>query len=1142
MKKGDFVHLHLHSQYSVLDGAIRINDLVQRAKELGMPAVAVTDHGNMYASFELYKTCTEAGIKPIIGEEFYIAKGSRFEKKNSKEKGNYHIVLLAKNNTGLKNLMKLSSAAFLEGYYYKPRIDKDLLEKHSEGLIALSACIQGEIPSLILSGNVEKAEKVTEWYKDVFGEDFYLEIQYHGMKEQAITNKELIRLGRKFDVDIVATNDAHYLKKEDWEAHDVLLCLQTGRKLSDEKRMKFPTKEFYFKDAQEMLKVFREIPESILNSLKVAEKVEVEIKNTGYLLPEYQVPEGYTYSSYLKKLAEEGLERRFKELGISNGEVKKKYRERLNHELKIIDKMGFPGYFLIVWDFINWAKKNEIPVGPGRGSAAGSLVAFAIGITDIDPIRFNLLFERFLNPERITMPDIDVDIDKEKRDQVIQYVRQKYGEDRVAQIITFGTLQPRGVVRDVGRVLGIPYTEVDKLAKLIPGDAKTIEEATERAPEIKKLSEEDERIGKLISIASRLQGLIRQTGVHAAGVVIAPDTLTKYIPLSRSKEGDVTTQYEMGQVEKLGLLKMDFLGLKTLTIIDKTVKMVKERRGINIDVKKIPLDDKETFKLLQNGNTVGVFQLESRGMRDLMRRLKPETFEDIIALVALYRPGPLNSGMAESYIRRKHGIEPVNYEFPELKEYLEETYGLFIYQEQIMQIASVLAGYSLGEADLLRRAMGKKKKEIMEEQRATFIRRAVERGYPREKVERIFNDIEKFAEYGFNKSHSAAYAFIAYITAYLKAHFIHELMATMMSIDYDNTDEIVKLIKDCRENGIEVLPPDVNRSESLFTIEGNNIRFGLAGIKGVGEKAAEEIVRARKEGGNFKDIYDFCERVDLSKVNRKVLESLIKAGAFDSTGFNRASLMEALDTAMAAAQSSQKAKGKGLMNLFGDETVVKKEIPQIDEWPERLKLEYERSSIGFYLSGHPLLEYSEIIPLQFNSTSEINEWEDSQTVKIAGAVMSVKRRRTQKGDLWANVEISDLDGIVNVLVFPNVYSESMELLTEGNVVVIEGTVREEDDKKLIARKIERLDSNVGLRVNSILIRLRSENLNQDFLKSLKGFLRRNGTIEGKPVIIETEINGYVVRMQAHPDYNIPVDPAVIRELKRMVGSESISVL
>jgi len=848
MKKGDFVHLHLHSQYSILDGAIRIGELVKRAKEMGMPAVAVTDHGNMYGSFELYQKCKKEGIKPIIGEEFYVANGSRFDRKDKKA---YHLILIAKDNTGLKNLMKLSSIAFLEGYYYKPRIDREVLEKHSEGLIALSACIQGEIPSLCLSGKREEAERSLKWYRDVFGEDFYLELQYHGLRNQEIANRHLIELGRKYDVDLVATNDAHYLTGEDWEAHDVLLCLQTGRKLSDEKRMRFPTREFYFKDGKQMYETFREIPEALLNTLKVAEKVNVSIEEKGYLLPEYRVPEGFTYSSYLRKLAEEGLERRFSELGIRNGETKRRYRERLNHELEIIDRMGFPGYFLIVWDFVSWAKRNGIPVGPGRGSAAGSLVAYALGITNIDPIRFNLLFERFLNPERITMPDIDVDIDKERRDLVIQYVREKYGEDRVAQIVTFGTLQPKAVIRDVGRVLGIPYAEVDRIAKLVPKDARTIEEAIQKAPEIKELSEKEERIGKLVSIASKLQGLVRQTGIHAAGVVIAPEPLTNYIPLAKSKDGDVVTQYEMGQVEKIGLLKMDFLGLKTLTIIDRTIRLIKERTGREIDIYKLPLDDGKTFELLQNGNTVGVFQLESNGMRNLMRRLKPETFEDIVALVALYRPGPLNSGMAESYIRRKHGLEPVNYEFPELEPVLKETYGLFIYQEQIMQIASILAGYTLGEADLLRRAMGKKKREIMEEQRAVFVNRAVERGYPRDKVEKLFDDIAKFAEYGFNKSHSAAYAFVAYITAYLKAHYIKEFMATMMSIDYDNTDEIVKLIKDCRENGIEVLPPDVNRSGPLFNIEGENIRFGLSSDLGFSEEERSEQTRRLAEVANL---------------------------------------------------------------------------------------------------------------------------------------------------------------------------------------------------------------------------------------------------------------------------------------------------
>jgi len=1145
VKAGDFVHLHLHSQYSILDGAIKIKDLVEKAKEYGMPAVAVTDHGNMYASYELYKTCREAGIKPIIGQEFYVAKGSRFDRKEG-EKGAYHLILLAKNDKGLKNLMKLSSIGFVEGFYYKPRIDKEVLEKYSEGLIALSACIQGEVPLLYLTGREEEAERAAKWYKELFGEDFFLEVQYHGIPEQERANKFLIELGRKLDIDVVATNDAHYLNREDWEAHDVLLCLQTGKKLSDEKRMRFPSREFYFKNAKEMMEVFREVPYAVFNTLKVAERVEEKLEtfeNKGYLLPKYTVPEGYTYESFLRELAEKGLERRLRERGISDGETVKKYYERLNHELEIINNMGFPGYFLIVWDFINWAKRNGIPVGPGRGSAAGSLVAYAVGITDIDPLKFNLLFERFLNPERVTMPDIDVDICQDGRDRVIQYVREKYGEDKVCQIITFGTMKTKMVVRDVGRVLGIPAKEVDKIAKLIPNDAKSVEEAVERAPEIKELIEKDETVERLVKIAKRLQGLARQTGVHAAGVVIAPETLTNFIPLAKSKDGDITTQYDMGQVESLGLLKMDFLGLKTLTIIDRTIKLIEERHGVKIVPTELPLDDEKTYKLLQEGNTIGVFQLESNGMRNLMKRLKPTVFEDIIALVALYRPGPLNSGMAESYIRRKHGLEEVDYIFPELEPILKETYGLFIYQEQIMQIANVLAGYSLGEADLLRRAMGKKKKEIMEEQRGIFVSRAVERGYPKEKIEKLFDDIAKFAEYGFNKSHSAAYAFLAYVTAYLKAHYPKELMATMMSIDFDKTDEIVKLIKDCRENGINVLPPDVNRSSAYFRIEEDGIRFGLAGIKGVGEKAALHIEEVRREGGEFKDIYDFCQRVDLKVVNRKVIEALVKAGAFDSTGVARAVNYEILDRAMGIAQSIQKSKSKGLMSLFGDESsVVEKEFPKTDEWSDRVKWEYERQAIGFYLSGHPLEEFKGLIDFCFNSSGEKERWKDGQEVVLAGAVTEVKTKRTQRGDLWATVEITDLDGTVQVLVFPNVYKEASELLTEGNLVSIRGQVREEEESKsVIAREVSSLSDAISETKREIVLRLKGSEITEEFLKELRNFIEGNSSTKGKPVVIEAEFPECIAKLQIDPDMKLPIDTEVLNSLKSLLPSGEIKV-
>ncbi len=1148
VKPGDFVHLHLHSQYSILDGAIKVKDLVDKAVEYGMPAVAVTDHGNMFASYELYKTCKDNGIKPIIGQEFYIARGSRFDKSKGKEgeKGSYHLILLAKNDTGLKNLMKLSSIGFIEGFYYKPRIDKEVLEKYSEGLIALSACIQGEIPLLYLMGKEKEAEEAAKWYKELFGDDFYLEIQYHGIKEQEKANRFLIELSKKLDIDLVATNDAHYLNKKDWEAHDVLLCLQTGKKLADEKRMRFPSKEFYFKNAQEMMEVFSEVPQAVFNTLKIAEKVEDTLEtfeNRGYLLPKYEVPEGHTYESYLRKLAEEGLEKRFKEQGILDGEERQKYYERLNHELKIISDMGFPGYFLIVWDFINWAKRNGIPVGPGRGSAAGSLVAYAIGITDIDPLRFNLLFERFLNPERVTMPDIDVDICQEGRDRVIQYVRDKYGEDKVCQIITFGTMKTKMVVRDVGRVLGIPPKEVDKLAKLIPNDAKSVEDAVERAPEIKDLMEKNPTIERLIKIARRLQGLARQTGVHAAGVVIAPETLTDYIPLAKSKDGDITTQYDMGQVEALGLLKMDFLGLKTLTIIDRTIKLIKERHGVEIVPTKLPLDDKKTFKLLQEGNTIGVFQLESRGMRNLMKRLKPSVFEDIIALVALYRPGPLNSGMAESYIKRKHGEEEVDYIFPELEPVLKETYGLFIYQEQIMQIANILAGYSLGEADLLRRAMGKKKKEIMEEQRGIFVSRAVERGYPKDKIEKLFDDIAKFAEYGFNKSHSAAYGFLAYVTAYLKAHYPKELMATMMSIDFDKTDEIVKFMKDCKENGIPVFPPDVNKSGAYFEIEGEGIRFGLAGIKGVGEKAALHIEEVRKKGGEFKDLYDFCQRVDLKIVNRKVIEALIKAGAFDSTGISRAANYEVLDRAMNAAQSIQKSRSKGLMSLFGDETaVVEKEFPDIPEWNDRIKWEYERQAIGFYLSGHPLEEYKGVVELKFNSSSEKEEWKDGEEVFLAGAITEVKLRRTQRGELWATLELTDLDGTVSVLVFPNVYREVSELLTEGNLIAIRGQVREEEESKsVIAREIVSVREAVSGQVNEIVITIEGNQISEETLTKLRSFIEENSSPDGKPVVVEAELPDCFVKLQIDPDLKLPLDAHILKELQNSLQLKKVKV-
>ncbi len=1142
-KKTDFINLHVHSEYSILDGAIRIRDLVDKTKKNGMNAVALTDHGNLFGSYEFYRACRESGIKPIIGEEFYLARHSRFDK----EKSPFHLILLAKNKKGFENLSKLSSIAFTEGFYYKPRIDREVLEKYHDDLIALTACIQGEVPSLFLNGYEGKAVEAAKWYRELFGDDFYLEVQNHGMEEERRVINFFLDLSKKLNVDIVATNDSHYLNKEDWEAHDALLCLQTGKKIADKERMRFPSHEFYLKTGDEMLETFREIPFAVSNTVKVAEKVEdIEIGSSGYLLPRYEVPENYTFASYLRELAENGLKNRFGQRGIRDGELKQRYTDRLNYELGVIEQMGFPAYFLIVWDFINWAKKNGIPVGPGRGSAAGSLVAYAVGITEIDPIRFNLLFERFLNPERVNMPDIDVDICQEGRKRVIQYVRDKYGSDRVCQIVTFGKMKTKMVIRDVGRVLGIPPKEVNKFAKNIPDDAQSIEEVLSKAPEIKSLSEKDELTKRWLTIASKLQGLTRQVGIHAAGVVIAPDTLTKYIPVARSKDGEVITQYDMSQVEKLGLLKMDFLGLKTLTIVDSAVKLIESRTGKNLDIFNIPLDDEDTFKLLQNGNTVGVFQLESPGMRNLVRKLKPSVFGDIIALVALYRPGPLSSGMADSFIKRKHGLEKVEYEFPELEPYLKETYGLFIYQEQIMQIANVIAGYSLGEADLLRRAMGKKKREIMDENRSDFVNRAVEKGYPREKVEKLFNNITKFAEYGFNKSHSAAYAFIAYVTAYLKAHYPKEFLTSIASIDYDDTDEMVKYITDARKNGIEFLSPDVNKSDALFSIEDKGIRFGLAGIKGVGEKAASHIVKMRKQKGNFEDVYDFCEKIDLRQVNKRVVESLVKAGAFDSTGIPRSVSFDVVDNAMSVAHSLQKSKDSGQLSLFGSDKmagITKKEFPNLSEWENRTKLEYERQAIGFYLSGHPLLAYKDIIALKFNSISEKEEWKDGQEVKLIGAVTKLKRRRSQKGELWANVDILDLEGIASVLIFPDVYKGVTDIVTEGNVIVIEGFVRQEENiRTVIAKSVKEVNAELSNSVNQLVVKLSEDELNEDFLGKFRDYiLKYKGERDLKPVVLDLKLSDCTVKIQTHPNYSLPLRPEVISELETIIPKERIEV-
>jgi len=866
----NFVHLHLHSEYSLLDGACRIDDLVDELERLEMPACAITDHGNMYGIIKFYKKAKAKGIKPIIGCEIYVSPGDMTEKNPQEE--NHHLVLLAMDNTGYKNLTRIVSIAYLNGFYYKPRADKSLLEKYNEGIIALSSCIQGEISKLILKGDINGAKSVIDWYRNVFKDRFYLELQDHGMEEEARVNEVMKRLAGEMNVPLVVTNDVHYLRKEDALYHDILLGVQTNKKIDDPDKMRFPTNEFYFKTREEIEGLFRDVPEAIENTLEIADRCNLELTFGKYHIPDYPIPEGETVVSYFRKLVEEGFRKRY------GDNPSKEARERLEKELSVIEMMGFPGYFLIVWDVVHFAKTHNIMVGPGRGSAAGSMVSYCLGITDVEPLGMGLLFERFLNPERISMPDIDIDFADEKRQEIIRYVTEKYGSDKVCQIITFGTMAARAAVRDVGRVLNIPYSDVDRLAKLIPFGS-SISEALESSAELREIYEHEEWARNILNFAKMLEGMPRHASTHAAGVVISKFPLMDLVPLQRGPEGDVMTQFEMGDLEELGLLKMDFLGLRTLTLLENTIKIIKDTTGEDIQLNKIPMDDRETYKLLQEGETVGVFQLESSGMRNLLRDMKPESFEDISSVLALYRPGPLGSGMVSDFVRRKRGEEPIEYPHPILEPILRDTYGVIVYQEQVMQIANVMAGFTLGEADLLRRAMGKKLPEVLAQQRSRFLTGALERGISEEVANRVFDLMEYFAGYGFNKSHTVAYGLLAYQSAYLKAHYpLAYMTALLMSVE-GNTAKIARYVQEARRMGIRILPPDINESNVHFTPVGNSIRFGLAAIKNVGEGAVEAILEVRQKGGKFRSLEDFLNRIDTKRINKKVIESLIKAGA-----------------------------------------------------------------------------------------------------------------------------------------------------------------------------------------------------------------------------------------------------------------------
>lgn len=1036
-----FTHLHVHTQYSLLDGASKIDLLLARAKKLGMDSIAITDHGVMYGAVDFYQQAQKMNIKPIIGCEVYVTQ-SRFDR--SQRGGIYHLILLAENNTGYHNLMKLVSLSHLEGFYYKPRIDKDILRKYSEGLICLSACIAGEVPVKILQRDIDGAERAAQEYIEIFGkENYFFEIQDHGLDEERVVNRELKRMAAKFGVGLVATNDLHYVEKADAEAQDVLLCIQTASTVDDPKRMKFANDEYYLKSYEEMAERFADCPEALENTVKIAERCHVELEFGHLLLPEFPIPEKYANATeYLRDLCLQGLSQRY-------ARADEKVMQRLDYELDIIDRMGYSCYFLIVWDFINYSRKNEIPVGPGRGSAAGSIVAYLLGITNIDPLKYDLLFERFLNPERVSMPDIDTDFCYVNRGRVLEYIIKRYGKERVAQIITFGTLQARAAVRDVGRALDLPYSFVDNVAKMIPRELGiTLEKALEISNDFKALYDSDEKVKRLIDIAKKVEGMPRNSGTHAAGVVITPRDLIDCVPLQLSNEGLVITQYDKDKVENLGLLKMDLLGLRTLTVIGDTLRYIYETTGEKIDIEKIPLDDDATCAMLRRGDTQGVFQLESEGMTKLVMDLAPEKFSDLIPLVALYRPGPLGTGMVEDFIAGKHGTRTADILHPLLEPVLKDTFGVILYQEQVMQITSVLAGFTLGQADILRRAMGKKKAKELDSMKQKFIDGAKQNhGIDEETSTQIFALLQHFAGYGFNKSHSAAYALVAYQTAYLKQHWPTQFMAAFLCSIMSDNDKLSWYLGVTKRMGIKILPPDVNESGREFSpVKGNAIRFGMAGIKSVGEQVIDGIIKARANGGRFTSILDFCKRVPSRLINKRVIENLINCGAMDSFGAKRSQLLAVYEQAADLGASYQKDSASGQIGLFGDdlfEEVQDIKLPQLDEMPKKLLLENEKKIVGFYVTGHPLDSYSAALEnyTQIYKLTEASEEMDGKYYSIAGLISGVRLRTTKSGDTMAVLTLEDFSGRIEVVVFTRQYHEFSSLLYQENVVSVEGRLK-----------------------------------------------------------------------------------------------------
>ena len=1146
-----FVHLHCHTDYSLLDGACDIKQLMEIVEQQEMPSVAMTDHGNLFGAVEFYTEANSHGVHPVIGCEVYVSQQGH--KLRSESDRYNHLVLLAETQEGYKNLINLVSTGYLEGFYYKPRIDKDLLARHSKGLIAMSACLRGDVNETLLADKYDDAKRLAYEYADLFGKNnFFLELQDHGLEQDKILLPQVNRLAADTGIPLVVTNDAHYLTHDHVRSHEILLCIQTGKTMSDPNRMRFSTPDFYIKTREEMMKLFGEVEHALDITWDIAQRCHVKLEKVKDPFPRFDVPEGHSSDTYFAWIARQGFEKRrpYLESLRKQGRLKHdipEYIERLEREIQIIQQMKFPGYFLIVWDFIRFAKSKGIPVGPGRGSAAGSLVGYAMEITDIDPLEYGLLFERFLNPERVSMPDIDIDFCTNRRGEVIQYVTEKYGREQVAQIITFGTLAAKAAIKDVGRVLDMSFADVDRISKLVPKQLNiTLTEAL-NDPELKAAAASDARVKEVLDVSLKLEGMARNAGMHAAGVVISSVPLRELAPLYVTNKTEIVTQYDMSGIEKLGLLKMDFLGLTTLTIIDEALKLIEKHRGEKIVIQELPLDDKETYeKIFSNGFTSGVFQFESEGMKDILRRYRPDRIEDLCALNALYRPGPIQGGMIPDFIDRKHGRKPVAYEVPELKQLLEETYGVILYQEQVMQISNLLAGYSLGEADLLRRAMGKKKAEEMAKQRDRFVKGAVQKGFPEKKIVKIFDLMEQFAGYGFNKSHSAAYAYLAYVTAYLKAHYAVEFMSALLTSESGNMDKIVKYINECREMGIHVLPPDVNQSDRNFTPAGSAIRFGLGAVKNVGQGAIEAIAAARNEGGAFKTIFDFCERVNLGSVNRRVLESLVKAGAMDSLNGNRAQLTDAIDRAMETGLRALRDREMGQAGLFGFIEEQKEDdypLASLPPWTAQQKLSGEKEMLGIYVSGHPLEQFADKIgDLATHTTDKLEDVQKGLVISLCGLLTGIQRKTSREGKYWAQMKFDDGRGTLDGMVFSTRYDELLPYLKEDACVLLKATVMREEDSppKLNVQDITPLeDARVDLpTLISIRVWLREDTTVEKAAELNDLFHRKQG---------DTEVR---LRLEKPRDFSVIMDVSskvrADREFRvaveKICGPESVEVL